>query len=89
MSSVDDSEQRRLARARFKAHYRVLYDEVLDILVQSNPIGVHDAHNAERLVPEVASILPRLRDARLADDVEQILIEKCGGALTIGRAVAS
>ena len=76
MSGVNDHEQRRRARERFKTHYRALYDEVLEILVHTDPLGVHGGDSADRLVPEVASILPRLRDARLADDVEQIVTEE-------------
>jgi hypothetical protein len=76
MSSVNDSEQRRAARERFKAQYRALYDEVLEILFRINPIGVHRTDGTEKFVPEVASILPRLRDARVADDVEQIVVEE-------------
>jgi hypothetical protein len=41
ISSVDDSEQRRAAREHFKTHYRALYDEVLEILFQVDPIRVH------------------------------------------------
>jgi hypothetical protein len=76
MSRVDDTERRRAARERFKARYRALYDEVLEILFQINPVGVHGVESFEKFVPEVASILPRLRDARLADDVEQIVLEE-------------
>src|SRR5713101_5791874 len=56
-------QQRRAARKRFQAHYRALYDELLEILFQLDPIGVHRT-NTEKFVPELATILPRLRDAR-------------------------
>jgi hypothetical protein len=53
-----------------------LYDEVVDILFDlfdADPIGVHAHDNVEKFVPEATSILARLRDARVADDVENIV----------------
>ena len=74
-TSASETEQRRTARKRYQAHYRALYDALLEILFQLDPIGVH-AKNTEKFVPELATILPRLRDARTAEDVEQILLEE-------------
>jgi len=70
-----ENEQRRAARKRNQAQYRVLYDQLLEILFQLDPIGVHQ-NNADKFVPELATMLPRLREARLADDVEQIVLEE-------------
>src|SRR4051794_19967107 len=67
------NQQRRAARKRLQAHYRALYDEVVNILFEIDPIGVHIDHNVERFVPEATSILARLRDARFAEDVETIV----------------
>ena len=67
-----ENEQRRAARKRFRAHYRALYDELVDILFQLDPIGVHGG-STEKFVPEATTIMARLREARLADDVEQII----------------
>ncbi len=72
---MNEPEQRRAARKRFQAQYRALYDEVLEILFQIDPLAVHQ-QDTDRLVPETASILARLRDARLAEDVEQIIQEE-------------
>ncbi len=74
-TSVHDGEQRRAARKRYQAQYRALYDELLEILYQLDPIGVHQ-DNAEKFVPEATTILARLREARTADDVEQIVLEE-------------
>lgn len=71
-TNVNETEQQRAARQRFRADYRALYDEVLEILFQLDPIGVH-ASATEKFVPEVTTILPRLRDARSPEDVEQII----------------
>jgi len=73
---MNEPEQRRAARKRFQAQYRALYGEVLEFLFQIDPLAVHQQDNTNRLVPETASILARLRDARLAEDVEQIIQEE-------------
>jgi hypothetical protein len=49
---------------------------VLEIFFQIDPLGVHQQDNADKLVPETASVLARLRDARSAEDVEQIIQEE-------------
>jgi hypothetical protein len=71
-TNAKDAEQRRAARKRFRTHYRALHDELVEILFQLDPIGVHHG-NAEKFVPEATTIMARLREARLADDVEQII----------------
>jgi hypothetical protein len=45
----------------------------VDISFEIDPIGVHVDHDAEKFVPEATSILVRFRDARFADDVENIV----------------
>jgi hypothetical protein len=73
---MSENEERRAARKRFQAEYRAVYNEVLEILFQIDPIGVHGQDNTEKFVPEATSILARLRDARFAEDVEQIVQEE-------------
>src|SRR5690348_6409638 len=70
-----ENEQRRAARKRYRAMYRALYDQLLEILFQLDPIGVHQ-DSAEKFVPEATTILTRLREARIAEDVEQIVLEE-------------
>jgi hypothetical protein len=70
---MNETEDRRAARKRFQAQYRALYDEVLEILFQIDPIGVHGQENTEKFVPEATSILARLREAQFAEDVETIV----------------
>ena len=70
---MSENEEHRFARKRLQAQYRALYDEVVDILFEIDPIGVHVHHSAEKFVPEATSILARLRDARFAEDVENIV----------------
>jgi hypothetical protein len=74
-TNVNEVQQRRAARKRYQAHYRALHDELTDILFQLDPISVH-AGNAEKFVPEATTIMARLREARIADDVEQIVLQE-------------
>lgn len=74
-TNANEAEQPQAARQGYQALYRALYDEVLEILFQLDPIGVH-ATQTEKFVPELATILPRLRDARYPEDVEQIIQEE-------------
>ncbi len=74
-SSTSENEQRRAARKRYQAQYRALYDELLEILFHLDPIGVHQ-DTTEKFAPEATTILTRLREARLAEDVEQIVLEE-------------
>jgi hypothetical protein len=60
---------------RYQAHYRALHDELIDILFQLDPISVY-AGNAEKFVPEATTIMARLREARIAEDVEQIVLHE-------------
>jgi hypothetical protein len=71
-TDANEAEQRRAARKHFRAQYRALYDELVEILFQLDPIGVH-YEKAEKFVPEATTIMARLREARLPDDVEQII----------------
>ena len=74
-TKTNEAEQRRAARKRYQTHYRALYDELVDILFQLDPISVH-ASNPEKFVPEATTIMARLREARIAEDVEQIVLQE-------------
>jgi hypothetical protein len=71
-TNATEDQHRLAALKRYRAHYRALHDELVDILFHLDPIGVH-ADEAEKFVPEATTIMARLREARLADDVEQIV----------------
>jgi len=74
-SNLNDTEQRRAPRKRIRAQYRVLYNQLVEILLEHDPLGVHAGHG-EKFVPEATTILAGLRDARVAEDVEQILLQE-------------
>jgi hypothetical protein len=70
-----NDRHRHTARLPAQTRYRRLYDELLEILIQLDPPGVHSTDRSA-LAPEVASILARLRKACVADDVERIVLEE-------------
>src|SRR5262249_25207162 len=72
LPAMSENAERRAARKRLQAQYRALYDNVVDVSFEIDPIGVHVHHNAEKFVPETTSIRARLRDAPFAEDVENI-----------------
>ena len=74
-TSAKDLEQQRAARKRYQARYRALYDALVDILFQLDPISVH-AGKTDKFVPEATTIMARLREARVAEDVEQIVLQE-------------
>jgi MaoC dehydratase-like protein len=55
--------------------YRQLYEELLKILIELDPLGVHST-DPNTLAPEAGSILARMREAHLADEVERIVLEE-------------
>jgi hypothetical protein len=63
------------AQLALQMRYRRLYEDLREILIEFGPLGVH-ATDQSALAPEVASILARLREARIADDVERIMLEE-------------
>jgi hypothetical protein len=71
------SEGRRKRQASLKAAYGALYTEVSRLLGKDDPIrliaiGAPD----DEYVVEVRTILPRLREAKSADEVQRIVHEK-------------
>lgn len=70
--SVNEAER----RTRLHVEYRALYDEVLEILFRIDPVSVHQQDDTEKYVPEVVTILPRLRDATCIEDMQQIIHEE-------------
>ncbi len=70
-----NARDRRTTQLPLQACYRRLYDQLLDILVQLDPLGVH-SRDRDALAPEVAGIQARLHEARVADDGERIVLEE-------------
>ncbi len=99
MEDVDDDYRQRLHNQPLWHRYPSLYEQVLAILVATDPIGICDGgERRAAYTPEVNTILPRLKEARSADDISRIVREefiawfgsatvRCDGAEGIGRAI--
>ena len=74
-SHRERNDRHRPTRCALQTRYRRLYDELLEILVHVDPVCVHSADPSD-FVPEAASILARLNEARVAEDVEEIVFEE-------------
>lgn len=70
MDSVEEIKQE---RQRLKREYRELYDEVLEILFRNDPIGINFEINTDEYEPEAGTILPRLKEARSPEDLQNII----------------
>jgi len=51
-----------------------LRDELLEIFIDLDPLGIH-AETTDELALEATSILARLREARVADDLQTLIVE--------------
>jgi hypothetical protein len=73
---MNETDLIRQNRKRLKERYNSVYDEVLDILFQHDPIGINFKINADEYEPEVGTILPRLREAASPNDLRYIIHEE-------------
>jgi hypothetical protein len=65
-----------LERQRFLEVYRGLYDDVLEILKRHDPLGVGAAVRPNEYMPEVGTLLPRIRTAASVAEVRAIVHEE-------------
>lgn len=59
-----------------KMEYGALFDSVSAALYASDPLAVNTGGNTDEYDLETATILPRLKDAHSADDVQVIVYEE-------------
>ena len=64
------------ARKLLKQQYGALFERVSAILFEADPIGINFESNTDEYEPEVGTILPRLKDASTAQNVENIIYEE-------------
>jgi hypothetical protein len=64
------------ARRLLKQQYGELFERVSAVLFEVDPIGINFESNTDEYEPEVGTILPRLKDASTARDVENIIYEE-------------
>lgn len=60
-------------REALKRKYGALFDTIAAALFEADPIGVNFESNTDEYEPEAGTILPRLKGARSAEDVETIV----------------
>ena len=76
MSSADLSSSAD-EKKRLRNQYRTLFDAVSQALVETDPMGLIDiGAPADEYEPEVGTILPRLKEAADASDVQRIVYEE-------------
>ena len=59
-----------------KLQFGALSDEVSAALFAADPVGINSGGNTDAYDPEAETILPRLREAHSADDVQVIVYEE-------------
>ena len=59
-----------------KLQFGALFDQLSAALFAADPVGVNAGGNTDAYDPEAKTILPRLRDAHSADDVQVIVYEE-------------
>lgn len=59
-----------------KLQYGTLFDEVSAALFAADPVGINFGDNTDEYDSQAGTILPRLRDAHSADDVQVILFDE-------------
>ncbi|GHO83302.1 hypothetical protein [Dictyobacter formicarum] len=60
-----------------KSMYGKLYDELVEILFQYDPMGITSGDHVSAYVPEVLDILPKLKEAHEVYALQNILYEVC------------
>jgi len=66
-----------------KKQYGALFDTVSAALYASDPLGINTGGNTDVYDSETGTILPRLKDAHSADDVQVILYEEFVRRVTV------
>ncbi len=71
-----DHDEIKRQRKLVKDQYGVLYDRVAALLFESDPVGLNFGGNTDEYELEAGTILPRLKEAGSAQDVERIVHEE-------------
>jgi hypothetical protein len=59
-----------------KLQFGALFDEVSAALFAADPVGINSGGNTDEYDPQAGTIIPRLREAHSADNVQVILFEE-------------
>src|SRR4051812_34545920 len=71
---MGSAEEIRVRRNQLKEQYGNLYDQVLEVLQRHDPMGIGLIPDEYDLVVE--TVLPRLKEARTAGELRQIIYEE-------------
>jgi len=63
-------------RDALKRQYGALFASVSDALFKADPVGINFETNTDEYEPEAGTIIPRLRSAASAEDVQTIVHEE-------------
>jgi hypothetical protein len=63
-------------RDQLKLIYGKFFSDVSNALFQDDPIGINGGSNTDEYEPEAATIIPRLKSASSAQDVQMIVHEE-------------
>lgn len=63
-------------RKALKEQYGALFDRISSALFEADPVGINFETNTDEYDPEVGTIIPRLKHAASAHDVEAIIHEE-------------
>jgi hypothetical protein len=72
----DEGERTGSARRAIRREYGALYDRILRLLFDLDPIGINFGDNGDEYEPEVDTILPRLGLCTSAADVQRVVHEE-------------
>ena len=59
-----------------KRNYGKLFDAISKVLFEQDPVGISFVDNTDEYDPETGTIIPRLKSARSAEDVQSIVYEE-------------
>jgi hypothetical protein len=63
-------------RRRTKAEYGPLFDSIVALLFQHDPVGIKFESNTDEYEPEAEAILPRLNACQSVENVRQVVHEE-------------
>ena len=73
---MNEAEEIKRHRAALRSEFSSLYDAVLAILFDADPVGINFEFNTDEYEPEVGTILPRLSKCHSVDDLQRVIHEE-------------
>ena len=73
---MTDKERHERRRADLRRRFGSLYDFVLALLFEVDPVGINFETNTDEYEPEVDTILPRLESGLAVQDLQNVVHEE-------------